>query len=49
MVIDTTRVEHSLSEKGGRILADYTVEIRGSRTEKNRITLTVQPLGHIEL
>ena len=49
MVIDTARVEHSLSEKGGRILADYSVEIRGSRTEKNRITLTVQPLDPIEL
>lgn len=38
---------HSLrgewTENGGTVIADYSVEMRGSRTERNTLSITVEP------
>lgn len=44
VVLHTHDLTSSLSEIGGKIFVDYTVEIRGTRTEHNYLSITVERL-----
>ncbi len=48
VVLHTHSLQSDLSEDGGEICVDYSVEIRGTLTEKNRLSLTVEPIGRSE-
>jgi len=41
--LHTHRLSSSLSENGGKILAEYSVEIRGTRSEHNLLEIMVLP------
>ena len=43
-VVNTRYIHNSVSEAGGAILLDYYLEMRGVNTERNRLTIEVQPL-----
>lgn len=42
-VIHTNRIRNSLTEKGGELILDYDLEIRGSRTQRTLLRLRVTP------
>lgn len=44
VTLHTHSLSGSLSENGGKICVDYSVEIAGCRTEHNRITLEATPV-----
>ena len=43
--INTRKVEVDLSESGGRLFIDYTVEIEQSQTTRNSYELLIQPIA----
>ena len=43
--INTRKVEVDLSENGGRLFIDYTVEIEQSQTTRNSYELLIQPIA----
>lgn len=43
-IANTRNVENNVSEKGGTILLDYCLEVRGINTERNRMLIEVRPL-----
>ena len=42
--VNTRRLHNTVGEGGGAILIDYTLEIRGVNTERNRIFIEVRPI-----
>ncbi len=42
--INTTKLENTISAKGGTLQIDYSVEIFGSIAEENSLTFTVKPI-----
>jgi uncharacterized beta-barrel protein YwiB (DUF1934 family) len=42
VVLQTHKLESEISESGGRIFVDYSVEIRGTLTERNEIFLSFE-------
>lgn len=45
VVLHTHSLISDLTENGGEIFVDYSVEMRGCLTERNRLTLKVEPFG----
>jgi hypothetical protein len=45
ITILTTRLENGLTPKGGCLDVEYSMEIGGQHSAKNRMKLTVTPLG----
>ena len=42
--VNTKKVRNNLQEKGGAIILDYCIEVRGINTERNRMFIEVRPL-----
>lgn len=42
-VIHTNKVKNALTEKGGELILDYDLEIRGARTQRTLLRLRVTP------
>lgn len=42
-VIHTNKVRNALTEKGGELILDYDLEIRGARTQRTLLRLCVSP------
>lgn len=43
-IVNTRKVGNNVSEKGGTILLDYCLEVRGINTERNRMFIEVRPV-----
>jgi len=42
--VNTRKVGNTVTEKGGAILLDYCIEIRGVNTERNKLFIKVTPI-----